>query len=69
MAIISTFFGLGLLGIPQFLCKRNDLGILSISIILMGILLDVSDDIGAVLLIITVVIIPIISIVSNDLDK
>ena len=69
LAIILTFFGLGLLGIPQFLCKRKDLGILSILIILIGLLLDVSNDIGAVLIIITVVIIPIISIVSNDLDK
>ena len=55
--------------VEEFLCKRNDLGILSISIILIGILLNVSDDIGAVLIIITDVIIPIISIVSNDLDK
>ena len=69
LAIILTFFGLGFLGVPQFLCKRNDLGILSISIILIGILLNVSDDIGAVLIIITDVIIPIISIANNNLDK
>ena len=69
LAIILTFFGLGFLGVPQFLCKRNDLGILSISIILIGILLNVSDDIGAVLIIITDIIIPIISIVNNNLDK
>ena len=69
MAIILTFFGLGFLGVPQFLCKRNDLDILSILIILIGILLNVSDDIGAVLIIITDVIIPIISIASNNLDK
>ena len=69
LAIILTFFGLGFFGVPQFLCKRNSLGILSISIILIGILLDVNNNIGAVLLIIAGVIIPIISIASNDLDK
>ena len=63
-AIILIFFGLGCFGVPQFICKRNDLGILSIILtVLLGV---ISVDLAAL---VAGIVIPIISIASNDLDK
>lgn len=63
-AIILTVFGGGCFGIPQFLCKRHGLGILSI--ILTFMFVDAEFGLGPA---IPMFILPIISIIWNKLDK
>lgn len=62
-AIILTIFGGGCFGIPQFLCKRPILGILSI--ILTFLFADMEFGLGPA---IPMLVIPIISIIWNKLD-